>query len=354
MLGPDASLRHAAALAGLTRDRAGAAADRLHEAELVAAGTSLSFVHPIVAESVSSQLPPARRAALHGQAARMLEADEAPVDRVAAHLLFAEPRRSPGGRRPEARRGRGPGPGRPRGRVSCLRRAQLEPPPPEARVAVLVELGRAEALLPTTQDYGTLREALARAATPPERAEIAYELALALFGVMRNAEAIAVLEAALADDDGVDAATVARLEAALIGGGIGDLTQSPRLLARAQRHLDAARRGEIDDPLMISTLAQVTAVAGELRRAGRSAGAPGPGRRAAAVPLAERRVHEPGARAVLERPGAGGAGRDRAGHGRGSAPRIRPHAAPVRQLRRRRGPAPRRSRSCRGLRAAHV
>jgi DNA-binding CsgD family transcriptional regulator len=267
VLGPDASLRHAATLAGLSRDRAAVAADRLHKAELVLAGVRLSFVHPIVGESISSQLPPARRATLHGHAARMLEADDAPADRVAAHLLSTGPygddwvvaalRRAAGEALVR---------GAPEAAVSCLRRAQLEPPSPDVRVAVLVELGRAEALLPTAQDFATLREALARARTASERAEIAYELALALFGVMRNSDAILVLEEALDADDALDAATIARLEAALIGGGIGDLVHSPHLLDRARPHFERARRGEIDDPLIISTLAQTAAVAGTSAR----------------------------------------------------------------------------------------
>jgi DNA-binding CsgD family transcriptional regulator len=55
---------------------------------------------------------------------------------------------------------------------------------------------------------------------------------------------------------------VERLEAAMIGGGIGDLTESPRLFDRAERHFERARRGEIDDPLMLSSLAQTAAVGG--------------------------------------------------------------------------------------------
>ena len=91
VLGPGSSLRHAAALSSLDRDRATAAADRLHTAELVSADAGLSFVHPIVSEAISSQLSPVRRAALHGQAAHLLAADGASADRVAAHLLFAAP-----------------------------------------------------------------------------------------------------------------------------------------------------------------------------------------------------------------------------------------------------------------------
>jgi DNA-binding CsgD family transcriptional regulator len=263
VLGPDSSLRHAAALAGLPREGARAAADRLHAAEVISAGAALSFVHPIVGEAVASQLPPARTATLHGQAARLLGADDSSTDRVAAHLLFAEPYGDEwvvdvlraAAREALAR-------GAPEAAVSCLRRARQEPPVAAMRVDVLVELGRAEALLPTPHDFTALREARDRAGTAPERAEIAYELALALFGVLRNGEAIAVLEDALNDDAALEDATAMRLESALIGGGIGDLDVSPRLMARAERYVERARSGAIEDPLMLSSLAQTAVIAG--------------------------------------------------------------------------------------------
>jgi hypothetical protein len=91
ILGPTASLRAAAALARLDRGRAGAAADRLHAADLLSAGQSLSFVHPIVHEAVRAELATRRRAALHAEAAKLMAADGAAHDQVATHLLFAEP-----------------------------------------------------------------------------------------------------------------------------------------------------------------------------------------------------------------------------------------------------------------------
>jgi DNA-binding CsgD family transcriptional regulator len=262
ILGSGASLRQVATLASLGRDRARLAADRLHEAEIITAGPDLSFVHPIVHEAVLSEIPPARRAALHGKAARLLATEDSSIDRVAAHLLLAEPygdewvvdllRRA--AREALSR-------GAPEAAVELLARAEREPPPAHARVPLLMELGQAQALLPSAQDFTALREALASAQSTDERAEVAYELALALFGVFRNSEAIEVLEGALVDIE-PESDDAQRLEAAMIGGGIGDLTESPRLLARAARHFERARRGEIDDPLMLSSLAQTAAVGG--------------------------------------------------------------------------------------------
>jgi DNA-binding CsgD family transcriptional regulator len=262
VLGPGSALRQVALLAGLEPDRAQSAADRLYEAELITSGSGLSFVHPIVNEVIAAELPPARRAALHGQAARLLAGENAPVDRVGAHLLLSEPYgdrwvvdlllRAASGALSQ---------GAPEAAVLFLRRASLEPPPGQMSVQVLRELGRAEALLPAAHDFSALRDALEQARSPGERAEIAYELALALFGVFRNGEAVAVLEDAL-DGEGLDEVMSERLEAAMIGGGIGDLDESPRLLERAGRHFERALRGEIDDPLMLSSLAQAAAVGG--------------------------------------------------------------------------------------------
>jgi DNA-binding CsgD family transcriptional regulator len=263
ILGPGCSLRDAAKLARLERDSATVAVDALHGAELVCAEATLTFVHPIVSEAIASQLAPARRAALHADAARLLSAEGAPADRVAAHLLAAHPY----GERwvVEALRGTARAAlarGAPEAAVSYLRRALAEPPALEARLEVLVELGRAEALLPMTHDFTALREALALARDPRRRAEIAVDLALALFGVLRTTDAITVLDGVLESSPELDPGLTERLEDVLIGGGIGDLRATPRLLTLAERYFERARRGEVHDPRMLATLAQTAAMSG--------------------------------------------------------------------------------------------
>ncbi len=79
----------------------------------------------------------------------MLAAEGAPADRVSAHLLSAEPY----GQAwvidaLRAAAGEALARGAPDVAVSYLRRALAEPPAPDARLDVLVELGRAERLLP--------------------------------------------------------------------------------------------------------------------------------------------------------------------------------------------------------------
>jgi len=129
-------------------------------------------------------------------------------------------------------------------------------------MSVLLELGRAEAMLPMTHDFIALREALALADDPNERAEIALELALALFGVLRNGDGLAVIDDALRAESELGPDLVAWLDQARIGGGIGDLKASPRLIARAQRYFDAAARGEIRDPRLLAMLSNTAVLAG--------------------------------------------------------------------------------------------
>ncbi|HLY48314.1 MAG TPA: AAA family ATPase [Solirubrobacteraceae bacterium] len=273
ILGPRSAPRHVAALADLDRERTTAAGDRLRAAGMMSAAPELEFEHPIVNQTIASQLPPGRRAAMHARAARLLADEGAPADRIAAHLLSADAygeawvvsalRRA--AQEALVR-------GAPEAAVAYLRRAVAEPPSPEHRFELLLELGRAEALLSERQDFGSLREALTFAGTPRERALAAQQLALALFAVLRNSEAIAVIEDALEEADELEPGTVMRLTEVLVGGGIGDLAATPDLVARAQPYFQAAECGELRDSRMLSTLAQTAALTGmEIERTARLA-----------------------------------------------------------------------------------
>jgi hypothetical protein len=91
ILAPGSPLRHVAALAQLERSRAEPAADALRAADILAPDVGLTFAHPVVREAVAAEMSPSARAALHGRAARLLLEEGAEADRVAAHLLGAEP-----------------------------------------------------------------------------------------------------------------------------------------------------------------------------------------------------------------------------------------------------------------------
>ncbi|MGZ4297717.1 MAG: ATP-binding protein [Solirubrobacteraceae bacterium] len=263
ILGPGAPLRHAATLAELDRAAAEAAADRLRAADVLAAERELDFVHPIVHEALLAEVPAARRAALHSGAASLLLADGAPPDRVAAHLLSAEPFGE--GWVVEALRAaarQAMGRGAPDTAAGYLRRALAEPPAAEARLEVLLELGRAEARLPGDHEFPALREALALARDPSDRARVAQELAWALLSVGRGGMVRELVQEMLRDSDRLDSELVERLEAHLLGGGATDLTATRTVLTRTAPWFERARRDEVSDPLMLAALASTGIVTG--------------------------------------------------------------------------------------------
>ena len=88
VLGEGCSLDEAAGLGGLERGDAVVAADALAAAQTLSPGEPLSFVHPVVREALYQELPPARRAALHLQAAELLR--ERSPEAASAHLLLAQ------------------------------------------------------------------------------------------------------------------------------------------------------------------------------------------------------------------------------------------------------------------------
>ncbi len=263
ILAPGSPLRHAATLAGLDRERAAAAADRLRSADLLAPPVELSFVHPLVREAVAGELLPSRRGELHAAAAEMLAEEGAAPDVVAAHLMSAEPYAE--GWVVEALRRAARGAlrqGAPDVAVPYLRRALAEPPAPGERLGVLIELGDAEAKLPVAQEHAALREALELATDPEQRAEIALKLALALFGAIRSDEGRRVIEGVLDAEPRLPQRAAAELEQALIGGGIVDLGGARSVLARALPLLERAERGEVSEPRMLTALAMAGAAAG--------------------------------------------------------------------------------------------
>ena len=92
LLGAEAELRHAAALADLDPAAAAAAADDLLAAGLLDAGRPLRLVHPVVRAALYSELRKASGArSFTGAAARMFADEDADLDVIAAHLLASEP-----------------------------------------------------------------------------------------------------------------------------------------------------------------------------------------------------------------------------------------------------------------------
>jgi DNA-binding CsgD family transcriptional regulator len=141
ILGSEAELRHAAALAELDQTTAAEVADALRATSILAAGRPLRFAHPLLRTAVYDQIPEAERAIAHARAAQALRDDGAPADEVAAQLLHAEPAAQEwvvgvlrGAASDAIARGT------PDAAVGYLRRALLEPPPGELRTDLIREL----------------------------------------------------------------------------------------------------------------------------------------------------------------------------------------------------------------------
>jgi len=241
VLGREAELRHAAALAGMGVAAAAEVADRQAAVGLLDAGRPLRFAHPLVRTAVYTGLPAGRRAALHAGAARLLAAEGRPADEVATHLLHCE--RTGDGGVVTALRAAGRAAGRagaPDAAAVFLRRALQEPPDPAGRVEVLHELGVAEGAAQDRSAVGHLLAALDGAAGPRSRAVITLDLArVALPGTEFHA-VMGHIEQALADlDDGKDAELRRQLEAALLSGAFSLGTfggTGPAVLHRAGGH----------------------------------------------------------------------------------------------------------------------
>jgi DNA-binding CsgD family transcriptional regulator len=215
VLGSDARVRPAAALAGLEFDHAARLGAQLVDAGLLARAQPLTFIAPVVRTVVYRSIPPGQRSLRHAAAARLLAAARPATSSAAGHLLLSEPIGDPSAvavLRAAARQARVAG--QPRRAARYLRRALAEPPPLAERSAVLLELGAVEsqACLPGSEAHLAL--ALG-GRHPPERVQVALELAdLRLLGA-RFDEATAVLEAELGRLDPTQPDLAMRLRAEL-------------------------------------------------------------------------------------------------------------------------------------------
>ena len=199
VLGADVELRHAAAVAGVDEREASVAAEALARAEIMRDEWPLEFAHPIVRTVIRADISAAAAARLHATAARVLANDHAEIDRVAAHLLAAQPAGDAWAaellRRAAAS---ATGRGAPDAAARYLLRAVAEPVREPDRRDTLRALGVAE-----SRSGGDavrhLEEALELSEAPEERAEIASELGGCLLVAGRAADAVHVVEKAIAD-----------------------------------------------------------------------------------------------------------------------------------------------------------
>jgi DNA-binding CsgD family transcriptional regulator len=244
VIGDGSELQHVAAVASIDLETAEQAADALAKAEIVSDERPLRFVHPVVRAAVAEELPAGARAHAHASAARLLAAAGAEPHELAPHLIWAEPAGDAWvvetlRRAAEWANERGS----PESACAYLARASREPPPPDERWALLLELGTAELAVGAADTSDHLRAAMA-SGDANIRASAAAELARALLYDDRPRAAIDVLEQTLHSVDGADTEVRLRLERQLIAYSVFDPERRPGVAPR----LDVLRSefGEAD------------------------------------------------------------------------------------------------------------
>ncbi len=251
VLGDDARATHVARLARLSLASAVEAADALARAGVFARGDRAAFAHPIQRAAVYEELEPGERSLAHHAAARVTAEYGAAPERVAAHLAAAQPAGdawaveslATAARTALAR-------GAPAVAAGFLRRALGEPPPPESRAGLLVELGQAEAAGGDPAAPARLEEALVLVEDPVGRAHVRRTLGRALFYLGREQEAARAFEQGLDEaPPGSDLALELAADYAQAG------MWSPPVRARAFARLT---------PLLPASSASATTAAGRL------------------------------------------------------------------------------------------
>ena len=264
IVGDGAFVRHAAALAGLDDQWAAEAADVLRAGRILSETRVLRFVHPIIGSAVHEQLTPAERAAGHRRAAELLAAEDAPLERVAAHLLASEPRGSEWvcDRLREAAREAVPR-GAPDASVTYLRRALDEPPSPEERPAVLLELGLAESLtLDREPAIEHLRRGVETTKDTVARLYAARTLG-AMVGMNDPSQAVEIVEGALAASADADPGLALHIEGHMVSMGRWALSARRATIERAERLRDRVEAGELDGAMELLVAATEVTMAGE-------------------------------------------------------------------------------------------
>jgi DNA-binding CsgD family transcriptional regulator len=198
VLGEDASTQSVAATAQLDVDTTLDALEQLARAGIGAPEAAApALAHPIIRAAIYLDLPVARRAALHGAAARALLRAGAAPEQAAHHAAIAEPAADPAAvtllrRAAERALTQGAAPAA----VRLLARARREPPPPGEVPSVLVELGEAElAAGELAAAAGHLRDVLTREPAGDLRVRAAVGAARALAPTEGFPAALAVLAA---------------------------------------------------------------------------------------------------------------------------------------------------------------
>jgi DNA-binding SARP family transcriptional activator/DNA-binding CsgD family transcriptional regulator len=201
VLGESADLPGVAGLSGLDEAQVAGAMAALARAEILRPEPPPGFVHPLVRDAVYTGLSLGERELLHARAASVLRERGASLDQVAGQLMLTPGRGDAAvARLLHAAGNAAVTRGAMDSSVGYLRRALEEPPAPEDRPGLLLDLGQAESLSHGPDSAVHLREAYetltdtalrVRAAnalgrtllftiSPAEGAEVAFEAADAL------------------------------------------------------------------------------------------------------------------------------------------------------------------------------
>jgi tetratricopeptide (TPR) repeat protein len=256
LLGEDADLRQAAALAELDERATSAAAKALARVDVLRPQPPLGFVHPLVRTGVYETLAPVERDVGHGRAARLLGEAGADRERVAAHLLLVPPAADPEvvATLREAARHAGAR-GASDSAVAYLRRALAEPPAAAGRADLLLELGSAEALVSGEAAVEHLQEAHSLIGDPVRRAETALLLGRQLFLLLRGEDSDAVFTRALDELSDADAELERLLEAGLITNALHVPSAYGKALERLERVRGRPADESVGEKLLLSLLA---------------------------------------------------------------------------------------------------
>ncbi len=216
VLGDAASVVDVARLAELSEQQAAQAADLLVELAILKQAEALEFAHPIVRHAIYESIGTHERARAHARAARILTVRGAADERVAAQILKTEPAGEVARVEPLRRVAtRALVQGAPAAALAWLTRALAEPPTPESRPEVLLELGSAQLRLGMPQAVEHLTEAMAGIQQPMLFAVAARQLANAL-NMSGDAErAVAALESSIVSVESCDREMALILEAEL-------------------------------------------------------------------------------------------------------------------------------------------
>lgn len=251
-----AELRFAATLAELDVAVAARSADTLAAAEILRAGEQLAYVHPLIQSAVYADIATGQRGLLHARAARIVAGDS-PTAVAASHLLLAPATGDAWAvslLREAAQKALAAGAAESAARY--LHRALAEPPPPDLRARVLVELADAHAVAGTAADEATghMEEALALMRNPRERAQTMLRLGWMLQKAGRLAHAANAFSRGLRDLGGADDDLETLLEVGYLGAAWVDKSRASEVLDRRAALL--AKRASISKDAERALLAQ--------------------------------------------------------------------------------------------------